>query len=58
MEVDKSEPDEILTESDIGSSRSHDDHGLQGTSLVQISTSWDGAGGIGGRIRAPCSRRG
>ena len=58
MKVAEPEPGRILTESDTGSSlvttttvRPRDNG-----SLVQISTSWDGAGGIGGlfeRIFAP-----
>ena len=58
MKVAEPEPGRVLTESDTGSSlvttttvRPHDSG-----SLVQISTSWDGAGGIGGlfeRIFAP-----
>jgi Polyketide cyclase / dehydrase and lipid transport len=58
MKVDEPEPGRVLTESDTGSSMvttttvSRQD----GDSLVQICTTWDGAGGIGGffeRMFAP-----
>src|SRR5436190_6223147 len=62
MRVDEPEPGRVLTESDTGSSlvtttsvSPHD-----GASLVKISTSWDGAGGIGGffeRMFAPRAMR-
>jgi hypothetical protein len=52
------EPGRILTESDTGSSAvtTFTVSALGDTSLVQISTAWDGAGGIGGlleRLFAP-----
>ena len=58
MKVDEPEPGRVLTESDTGSSLittttvspQHE------ASLVRISTTWDGAGGIGGlfeRLFAP-----
>jgi uncharacterized membrane protein len=52
------EPGRILTESDTGSSTvtTFTVSALGDTSLVQISTAWDGAGGIGGlleRLFAP-----
>jgi uncharacterized protein YndB with AHSA1/START domain len=62
MRVDEPEPGRVLTESDTGSSlvttTTVSPHG--GASLVQISTSWDGAGGIGGffeRMFAPRAMR-
>ena len=58
MRIDEPEPGRVLTESDMNSSAvttftvsAQDD-----ASLVQISTAWDGAGGIGGlfeRMFAP-----
>jgi hypothetical protein len=58
MKVAEPEPGRVLTESDTGSSMvttsSVSPQG--GASLVQISTTWDGAGGIGGffeRMFAP-----
>ncbi len=62
MRVDEPEPGRVLTESDTGSSlvttTTVSPHG--GASLVQISTSWNGAGGIGGffeRMFAPRAMR-
>jgi uncharacterized protein YndB with AHSA1/START domain len=62
MRVDEPEPGRVLTESDTSSSMvttttvtPHD-----GASLVTISTSWNGAGGIGGffeRMFAPRAMR-
>jgi hypothetical protein len=50
MKVAKPEPGRILTESDTGSSlvTTTTVSPRGGASLVQISTAWDGAGGIGG----------
>jgi len=51
MTVDEPEPGRILRESDQGSSlitKFIVDPAVSGSSLVQISTSWQGAGGIGG----------
>jgi uncharacterized membrane protein len=58
MKVAKPEPGRILTESDTGSSlvTTTTVSPRGGASLVQISTAWDGAGGIGGvfeRMFAP-----
>ena len=58
MRVDEPEPGRVLTESDTGSSAvTTFTVSPQGpASLVQISSAWDGAGGIGGlfeRIFAP-----
>ena len=58
MKVDEPEPGRVLTESDTGSSAvTTFTVSPQGpASLVQISGTWDGAGGIGGlfeRIFAP-----
>ena len=51
MTVDEPEPGRVLRESDQKSSlitRFIVDPAVSGSSLVQISTSWQGAGGIGG----------
>jgi len=50
MRVDEPEPGRVLTESDTGSSlvTTTTVSPQDGASLVQISTSWNGAGGIGG----------
>jgi uncharacterized protein YndB with AHSA1/START domain len=50
MRVDEPEPGRVLTESDTGSSlvTTTTVSPRNGASLVQISTTWDGAGGIGG----------
>src|SRR6476469_6359470 len=50
MKVDEPEPGRVLTESDTGSSlvTTTTVSPRDGNSLVQISTTWDGAGGIGG----------
>jgi uncharacterized protein YndB with AHSA1/START domain len=50
MRVDEPEPGRVLTESDTGSSlvTTTTVSPRDGASLVRISTSWDGAGGIGG----------
>ena len=50
MRVDEPEPGRVLTETDTGSSlvTTTTVSPQDGASLVQISTSWDGAGGIGG----------
>ena len=58
MTVAEPEPGRILTESDTGSSlvTTTTVSPQGGASLVQISTAWDGAGGIGGlfeRMFAP-----
>jgi hypothetical protein len=58
MRVDEPEPGRVLTESDTGSSlvTTTTVSSRDGASLVQISTAWDGAGGIGGvfeRMFAP-----
>jgi Polyketide cyclase / dehydrase and lipid transport len=63
MTVAEPEPGRVLTESDIGSSLiTRTTVTPQGdTSRVEISTSWQGAGGIGGffeRIFAPKALRG
>jgi hypothetical protein len=62
MKVAEPEPGRVLTESDTGSSAvtTFTVSPQGGTSIVQISTAWDGAGGIGGlfeRIFAPRVRR-
>ena len=50
MRVDEPEPGRVLTETDTGSSlvTTTTVSPQDGASLVQISTSWDGAGGVGG----------
>jgi uncharacterized protein YndB with AHSA1/START domain len=50
MQVDEPEPGRVLTESDTDSSlvTTTTVTPKDGASLVQISTSWNGAGGIGG----------
>src|SRR5690349_15790677 len=50
MRVDEPEPGRVLTESDTGSSlvTTTTVSPQDGNSLVQIRTTWDGAGGIGG----------
>jgi hypothetical protein len=50
MKVDEPEPGRVLTESDTASSMvtTTTVTPKDGASLVQISTSWNGAGGIGG----------
>jgi uncharacterized protein YndB with AHSA1/START domain len=50
MKVDEPEPGRVLTESDTASSMvtATTVTPRDGASLVQISTSWNGAGGIGG----------
>ncbi len=50
MRVDEPEPGRVLTESDTGSSMvtTTTVSPQGGVSVVQISTTWDGAGGIGG----------
>ena len=58
MRVEEPEPGRVLTESDTGSSlvTTTTVSPRDGASLVQISTAWDGAGGIGGvfeRMFAP-----
>ncbi|HYX59824.1 MAG TPA: SRPBCC family protein, partial [Streptosporangiaceae bacterium] len=58
MKVDEPEPGRVLTESDTGSSlvTTTTVSPQDGNSLVQIRTTWDGAGGIGGffeRMFAP-----
>ena len=63
MNIAEPEPGRVLTESDIGSSAvTTTTVTPQGdASLVQFSTSWDGAGGIGGffeRTFAPRVMRG
>jgi hypothetical protein len=63
MRVAEPEPGRILTESDTGSSlvTKTTVTPRDGVSLVQISTTWDGAGGIGGffeRLFAPRVMRG
>jgi hypothetical protein len=62
MRVDEPEPGRVLTESDTGSSlvTTTTVSPRDGTSLVHISTTWDGAGGIGGffeRMFAPRAMR-
>jgi len=63
MQVAEPEPGRVLTESDTGSSAvtTFTVSPRDGASLVQISTAWDGAGGIGGffeRMFAPRVLRG
>jgi len=63
MRVDEPEPGRVLTESDTGSSlvTTTTVGPRDGASLVQIRTTWDGAGGIGGvfeRMFAPRVMRG
>src|ERR1700761_2741218 len=58
MKVDEPEPGRVLTESDTGSSMvtTTTVSPQDGNALVQIRTTWDGAGGIGGffeRMFAP-----
>lgn len=58
MKIGEPEPGRVLTESDTGSSAvtTFAVSPQGGTSLVRISTAWDGAGGIGGlfeRMFAP-----
>jgi uncharacterized membrane protein len=58
MRVDEPKPGRVLTESDTGSSlvTTTTVSPRDGASLVQISTAWDGAAGIGGvfeRMFAP-----
>ena len=58
MKIDEPEPGRVLTESGMNSSAVTTFTGSprDGASLVQISTAWDGAGGIGGlfeRMFAP-----
>lgn len=50
MRVDEPEPGRVLTETDTGSSlvTTTTVSPQDGASLVRISTSWDGAGGVGG----------
>ena len=62
MKVDEPEPGRVLTESDTGSSMvtTTTVAPRDGGSLVQICTTWDGAGGIGGffeRMFAPRAMR-
>ncbi len=59
MKVAEPEPGRILTESDTDSSAvtTFTISPQGGASIVQISTTWDGAGGIGG-LFGRCSRRG
>ena len=63
MTVDEPEPGRVLRESDQDSSlitKFIVDPAVSGSSLVQISTSWQGAGGIGGffeRTFAPRAMR-
>ena len=62
MRVDEPEPGRILTETDTGSSlvTTTTVFPQDGASLVKISTSWDGAGGVGGffeRMFAPRAMR-
>jgi len=62
MRVDEPEPGRVLTESDTDSSLVTTTTVVprDGASLVQISTSWNGAGGIGGffeRTFAPRAMR-
>jgi uncharacterized protein YndB with AHSA1/START domain len=62
MRVDEPEPGRVLTESDTDSSlvTTTTVTPREGASLVQISTSWNGAGGIGGffeRTFAPRAMR-
>ena len=63
MRVDEPDPGRVLTESDTGSSlvTTTTVSPRDGASLVQISTTWGGAGGIGGvfeRMFAPRVMRG
>ena len=63
MKVAEPEPGRVLTESDMDSSAvtTFAVSPRDGASLVRISTSWDGAGGIGGvfeRMFAPRVMRG
>lgn len=63
MQVDEPEPGRVITESDTGSSLvTKTTVTPRGSiSLVEISTTWDGAGGIGGffeRLFAPRVMRG
>src|SRR3984885_3706168 len=63
MQVAEPEPGRVLTESDTGSSlvTTFTVTPQGGVSLVRISTTWDGAGGIGGffeRLFAPRAMRG
>jgi hypothetical protein len=63
MKVDEPEPGRVLTESDTGSSlvTTFTVTPQDGASSVQIRTSWNGAGGIGGvfeRLFAPRAMRG
>jgi hypothetical protein len=58
MRVEEPEPGQVMTESDTGSSlvTTTTVAPRDGASLVRISTTWDGAGGIGGvfeRMFAP-----
>ena len=51
MQIDEPEPGRVITESDTGSSlvtKTTVTPKEGGVSLVQIATSWQGAGGIGG----------
>jgi polyketide cyclase/dehydrase/lipid transport protein len=62
MKVDEPEPGRVLTESDTASSlvTTTTVAPRDGASLVRISTSWDGAGGVGGffeRMFAPRAMR-
>jgi len=62
MRVEEPAPGQVLTESDTGSSlvTTTTVSPRDGASLVQISTTWDGAGGIGGffeRTFAPRAMR-
>jgi hypothetical protein len=62
MRVDEPEPGRVMTESDTGSSlvTTTTVTPRDGASLVRISTTWDGAGGIGGifeRMFAPRAMR-
>jgi hypothetical protein len=62
MRVDEPEPGRVLTESETSSSlvTTTTVTPQDGASLVQISTAWDGAGGIGGffeRMFAPRAMR-
>ncbi len=62
MRVDEPEPGRVLTETDTGSSlvTTTTVFPQDGVSLVKISTSWDGAGGVGGffeRMFAPRAMR-
>jgi uncharacterized membrane protein len=62
MRVEEPAPGQVLTESDTGSSlvTTTTVSPRDGASLVRISTTWDGAGGIGGffeRMFAPRAMR-